>query len=47
MPLRLVPEAEPGMLFLRLVGRSNEAASALGRIFGVLFAPRPQHQVSQ
>jgi len=47
MTQRLVPELAHGMLFLRLVGAPNHAASALGRISGVMPTPRPQPQVSQ
>ena len=47
MSLRLALGASPGMLFLRLVDRFNEATSPTGRVFGVLFATRPQHQVSK
>jgi len=47
MALRLVPEAPPGMLIVRLVGRSNSAASALGRTTEVLHTSWPQEQVSQ
>ncbi len=47
MALRLVPEAPPGMLIVRLVGLSNGAASALGRTTEVLYTSWPQQQVSQ
>lgn len=47
MELRLVPEAAAGMLFLRLVGRSSNAASALGHTIEVSCTSWPQHQVSK
>ncbi|SUZ89377.1 uncharacterized protein METZ01_LOCUS42231 [marine metagenome] len=47
MTPRLVPEPAHGMLFLRLVGGTNNAASAPGRVLGVIPTPRPQPQVSQ
>jgi hypothetical protein len=47
MAERLVREPAHGMLFIRLVGGSSDAASALGRISGAMSAPRPQPQVLQ
>lgn len=47
MALRLVPEAPPGMLIVRLVGQPNCAASAFGHTTEVLYTSWPQEQVSQ
>lgn len=47
MALRLVPEAPPGMLIIRLVGQPNSAASAFGRTTEVLHTSWLQEQVSQ
>ena len=47
MAERLAREPADGMLFIRLVGGSNDAASALGRISGVMSTPRPHSQVPQ
>jgi hypothetical protein len=47
MTERLVREPAHGMLFIRLVGESNDAASALGRISSAMSTPRPQPQVLQ
>ena len=47
MAERLEREPGDGMLFIRLVGGSNDAASALGRISGVMSTPRPHSQVPQ
>lgn len=47
MAERLVREPAHGMLIIRLVGGSNDAASALGRISGVMSTQRPHSQVLQ
>ncbi len=47
MALRLVPEAPPGMLIVRLVGHPNSAPSAFGHTTEVLHTSWAQEQVSQ